>query len=186
MKRYLYILLLALISLNVPAQKVVQTAMGDPISDYYVYLEQYPEGSALYRIYQSNKSGQKIRQVVVTTKKWTNAPDSILDGGGYRLEALSPNEYKEYKERGKIWGELFGFRKNDPNGAGLTQFEVYQHPSIYPQNALELMYFEYGGKLWFTAAPNKIPYYKEYNLDWGDTKIYTPEEYKAYMESQGY
>ena len=198
--RRLITLLLALLPFIAWAQKQVPLLMGDPFSHVMVYLEQENwVGGPVYRVYQSNLKEQQVRQIVVTTDRWANAPDSIRNapdsiasgGGGYRLAALSAHELEEYKRRGKVWGELFAFRNMPadtvPLGRGCMQVEVYPlgKCSLYPDIALELMTYDGAdGMEYLTVGPNKYPYQKEYNLD-DDWRIWLPDTYRAYMASVG-
>lgn len=89
-------------------------ARGDVISGYNL-VPVAPDGQSLenctrFYLYQGDEKKRPLKQIVLTTEKWTNVPEWYPEVLGYKFAAVNDNEYKVLKSLGKIKGELFQIR----------------------------------------------------------------------------
>lgn len=166
------------------------------------YVTHYNEDNKhphAFRWYHTDNKGNSVRQIVVLRICWPNLPDDLknhtetsYDGSevlfsveaGYRLAALTPKEYAEYKSRDLIWGECF--ESSWPEGTDtLTIEEKRKIPGIeivcYSEDSLPLWKAPYigpdqrkisreimhytdtlDGKSYMCAAPNYTTSHADY------------------------
>lgn len=166
MRKTVFLLLASLLPLLAPAQSVEGNVLEDWDVATRVYSDEMP-----HRFYVGHVGGEGklLRRVVVLRERWDNVPEDIVKGGGgYRLAALTEEDYAHGKANGEVWGEVFQIREPVEMG-GWTPDETASELVVFPLGhetdtveegvALEVMYYKatVDGEIkrFLTVAENK-------------------------------
>ena len=167
MRHLIYcVLLTALLPLLSPAQSVE----GNVLEGWDIGLRSYSEAMP-HRFYVCHvgEGNKPLRRVVVLNERWNDAPEDIVKGGGgYRLAALTEEDYAHRVANGEVWGELFQAREPvdmgcwtpDETASELIVFPLgHETDSAEVSVALEVMYYynvvDGRRKRFLTVAENK-------------------------------